>query len=156
MKRIKKLKVNTPSSNYSIYFGNDFIKSFPLKKISNSKEIFFIFDSKLPDLSIRKVKSFIRKSKPSKFEFFRFIASEKNKSIETSQKIIEKLIDLKFSRDSLIVSFGGGITTDLAGFVASVYLRGIEVIHIPTTLLAQVDASVGGKTGVNSKKFKKI
>ena len=86
---------------------------------------------------------------PSKFDSFKFIANEKNKSIETSQKIIEKLIDLKFSRDSLIVSFGGGITTDLAGFVASVYLRGIEVMHIPTTLLAQVDASVGGKTGVN-------
>ena len=56
----------------------------------------------------------------------------------------------------MIVSFGGGITTDLAGFVASVYLRGIEVMHIPTTLLAQVDASVGGKTGVNSKKFKNM
>ncbi len=98
MKTIKQLKVNSPSSNYSIYFGNDFIKSFSLKKISNSKEIFFIFDSKLPDLSIRKVKSFIKKSKPSKFEFFRFIANEKNKSIETSQKIIEKLIDLKFSK----------------------------------------------------------
>ena len=156
MKTIKQLKVKTASSNYSIYFGNDFIKSFPLKEISNSKEIFFIFDSKMPDLSIRKVKSFIRKSMPSKFDSFKFIANEKNKSIETSQKIIERLIDLKFSRDSLIVSFGGGITTDLAGFVASVYLRGIEVMHIPTTLLAQVDASVGGKTGVNSKKFKNM
>ncbi len=154
MKTIKQLKVKTLSSNYSIYFGNDFIKSFPLKKISNSKEIFLIFDSKMPDLSIRKVKSFIRKSMPSKFDSFKFIANEKNKSIETSQKIIEKLIDLKFSRDSLIISFGGGITTDLARFVASVYLRGIEVMHIPTTLLAQVDASVGGKTALTVKNLK--
>ena len=156
MKTIKQLKVSSPSSNYSIYFGDNFINSFSLKKISNSKEIFLIFDSKLPDLSIRKIKRFIRKSKPSKFESLKFTANEKNKSIETSQKIIEKLIDLKFSRDSLIVSFGGGITTDLSGFVASVYLRGVEVMHIPTTLLAQVDASIGGKTGVNSKKFKNM
>jgi len=156
MKTIKQLKVRSPSTNYSIYFGDNFINSFSLQKISNSKEIFLIFDSKLPDLSIRKIKSFILKSKPSKFESLKFTANEKNKSIETSQKIIEKLIDLKFSRDSLIVSFGGGITTDLSGFVASVYLRGVEVMHIPTTLLAQVDASIGGKTGVNSKKFKNM
>ena len=90
MKTIKQLKVKTPSSNYSIYFGNDFINSFPLKKISNSKEIFFIFDSKLPDLSIRKVKSFIRKSKPSKFESFRFIANEKNKSFGGRARQLKK------------------------------------------------------------------
>ena len=156
MKTIKQLKVKTSSSNYSIYFGDNFIANFPLKKVSNAKEIFLIFDSKLPESSLKKVHNFIKKSKPSKFESFKFVANEKNKSLEISERILEKFIDLRFSRESLIVSLGGGITTDISGFIASVFLRGIDVIHIPTTLLAQVDASIGGKTGVNSKKYKNM
>ncbi len=156
MKKIEHLRVNVPNSSYKIYFGDNFIANFPLKKISNAKEIFLIFDSKLPESSLKKVHSFIKKSKPSKFESFKFVANEKNKSLETSERILEKFIDLRFSRESLIVSLGGGITTDISGFIASVFLRGIDVIHIPTTLLAQVDASIGGKTGVNSKKYKNM
>ena len=156
MKKIKQLRVNIPNSSYKIYFGDNFIANFPLKKISNAKEIFLIFDSKLPESSLKKVHSFIKKSKPSKFESFKFVANEKNKSLEISERILEKFIDLRFSRESLIVSLGGGITTDISGFIASVFLRGIDVIHIPTTLLAQVDASIGGKTGVNSKKYKNM
>ena len=60
-----------------------------------------------------------------------------------------------FSRNDCIVALGGGITGDLAGFVASIYKRGMKFINIPTTLLAQVDASIGGKTGINEKKFGK-
>ena len=156
MKKIEHLRVNIPNSSYKIYFGDNFIANFPLKKVSNAKEIFLIFDSKLPESSLKKVHSFIKKSKPSKFESFKFVANEKNKSLETSERILEKFIDLRFSRESLIVSLGGGITTDISGFIASVFLRGIDVIHIPTTLLAQVDASIGGKTGVNSKKYKNM
>ena len=156
MKKIEHLRVNIPNSSYKIYFGDNFIANFPLKKISNAKEIFLIFDSKLPESSLKKVHSFIKKSKPSKFESFKFVANEKNKSLEISERILEKFIDLRFSRESLIVSLGGGITTDISGFIASVFLRGIDVIHIPTTLLAQVDASIGGKTGVNSKKYKNM
>lgn len=156
MKKIKQLRVNIPNSSYKVYFGDNFIANFPLKKVSNAKEIFLIFDSKIPESSLKKAHSFIKKSKPSKFESFKFVANEKNKSLETSERILEKLIDLRFSRESLIVSLGGGITTDISGFIASVFLRGIDVIHIPTTLLAQVDASIGGKTGVNSKKYKNM
>lgn len=156
MKKINQLKVKAASSSYNIYFGENFITNFSLKKLSDAKEILLIFDSKLPISSLKKVQTFIKKSKPSKFESFKFVANEKNKSLETAERILEKLIDSKFSRDSLIVSFGGGITTDISGFIASVYLRGIDVMHIPTTLLAQVDASIGGKTGVNSKKFKNM
>lgn len=156
MKKIKQLRVNIPNSSYKIYFGDNFIANFPMKKVSSAKEIFLIFDSKLPESFLKKVHSFIKKSKPSKFESFKFVANEKNKSLETSERILEKLIDLRFSRESLIVSLGGGITTDISGFIASIFLRGIDVIHIPTTLLAQVDASIGGKTGVNSKKYKNM
>ena len=76
-------------------------------------------------------------------------AGEATKNITTATKIIEYLLDNKFSRRSRIIAFGGGMVGDIAGFVASIYMRGIDFIQFPTTLLAQVDSSVGGKTGIN-------
>jgi 3-dehydroquinate synthase len=74
---------------------------------------------------------------------------ENQKSITVAEKLWHKLQDLKVDRRALIINLGGGATTDLGGFVASTYLRGIRFINIPTTLLAQVDASIGGKVGIN-------
>ncbi|WP_461865831.1 3-dehydroquinate synthase [Thermococcus sp.] len=74
---------------------------------------------------------------------------EKFKSLETAQQIWKKLIEIGFTRKSLIIGLGGGVITDLAAFVASTFMRGTYLGLIPTTLLAQVDAAIGGKTGVN-------
>lgn len=74
---------------------------------------------------------------------------EVSKSLETAHKLLEEAAALGMRRIDLIVAFGGGMVGDLAGFVASIYQRGVAFIQVPTTLLAQVDASVGGKTGVN-------
>lgn len=74
---------------------------------------------------------------------------EDSKSMETLKNIYTKLINLRIKRDSLIIALGGGVIGDLAGFTAATFLRGIPYIQIPTTLLAQVDSSVGGKTAVN-------
>ncbi len=74
---------------------------------------------------------------------------EESKSIEVLGQVLEQLAEAKLSRRDLVVSVGGGAITDLAGFAAATYLRGIAVIHIPTTLLAQVDAAIGGKVGIN-------
>ncbi len=74
---------------------------------------------------------------------------EKFKSLETAQQIWKKLIEIGFTRKSLITGLGGGVITDLAAFVASTFMRGTYLGLIPTTLLAQVDAAIGGKTGVN-------
>jgi 5-deoxy-5-amino-3-dehydroquinate synthase len=74
---------------------------------------------------------------------------EESKTIAVLGEVLEQLAEAKLSRRDLIVSVGGGAVTDLAGFAAATYLRGIAVIHIPTTLLAQVDAAIGGKTGIN-------
>ncbi len=70
--------------------------------------------------------------------------------------VLEKSLSYEIDRDSIIIAFGGGVVGDLAGFAASILLRGINYIHIPTTLLSQVDSSVGGKTGINSKKSKNL
>ena len=81
---------------------------------------------------------------------------EKIKTLQTIEYIIEKLIEFKADRKSFILGVGGGVVTDITGFVASIYLRGVEFGFISTTLLSQVDASVGGKNGVNFKGLKNI
>ncbi|MDQ1339426.1 MAG: 3-dehydroquinate synthase, partial [Campylobacterota bacterium] len=76
---------------------------------------------------------------------------ENHKSLATAEYILDRLFEHKFDRKSMLIAFGGGVIGDMTGFVASIYQRGIDFIQIPTTLLSQVDASVGGKTGVNNK-----
>ena len=81
---------------------------------------------------------------------------EENKNLSSCEKVWKELIDLKFDRNSLLINIGGGVICDLGGFVASTYMRGIDFINIPTTLLSQVDASVGGKLGVDFQNLKNI
>jgi 3-dehydroquinate synthase len=79
-----------------------------------------------------------------------FGAGEANKTLTNAERLIGRLIESGHDRRRPVVAFGGGVTGDLAGFVASVYLRGVPLVMIPTSLLAMVDSSVGGKTGVNT------
>jgi len=81
---------------------------------------------------------------------------EKYKTLETVEDILSECFEYKLDRKSLLVAFGGGVIGDMVGFAASLYQRGIDFIQIPTTLLSQVDASVGGKTGVNNKYGKNL
>lgn len=92
------------------------------------------------------VKSFPGGEKPLSFVF---TPGEAHKTLETVQRILEFLADRHFSRSDMLIALGGGITGDITGFAAAVYLRGMEFVQIPTTLLSAVDSSVGGKTGVN-------
>jgi 3-dehydroquinate synthase len=79
---------------------------------------------------------------------------ENVKSLETAKKLYDQLIRLDMNRDSTIIALGGGVTGDLAGYVAATYLRGINLVHIPTSLVAQIDSSIGGKVGVNYRNIK--
>ena len=81
---------------------------------------------------------------------------ELSKSVSTVESVINQLIDRGCNRDSLLIGLGGGTVTDLTGFVASIFMRGIDHIFIPTTLLGMVDASIGGKTGVNSNNARNV
>lgn len=83
-------------------------------------------------------------------------ASEQEKTIETVMKICSWLLEQGADRDALVLAVGGGITTDLVGFAASIYKRGVRFAYMPTTLLAQVDAAIGGKTGVNFDNYKNM
>jgi 3-dehydroquinate synthetase len=82
--------------------------------------------------------------------------SEETKTIETVMDICSWLLESGADRDAMILAVGGGITTDMAGFAACIYKRGVRFAYVPTTLLSQVDAAIGGKTGVNFEKYKNI
>lgn len=89
-------------------------------------------------------------------DIFTFPAGEENKNLETVKSLYSYLIEHKYGRKDILIALGGGVTGDLTGYAAATYLRGIDFIQIPTTLLAQVDSSVGGKTGVDFNQYKNM
>ena len=147
---VQEVKFKNQGKKYSIIIGNNVLNILP-KKITKlcprTKKIALIFDKKVPN----KYKKTISK-KLKRYELFSYNlnTNEKTKSLKTVTSLLNKLFLKNFNRTDLIIGIGGGITGDLVGFVASIFKRGINFISIPTTLLSQVDAAVGGKTGVNS------
>ena len=85
-----------------------------------------------------------------------FKANEVKKNLSSVNKILDILLNKNFSREDCVISIGGGITGDVSGFAASLFKRGLKFVNIPTTLLSQVDSSIGGKTGVNTKYGKNL
>ena len=86
--------------------------------------------------------------------FYCFTAGEKQKNLSTVNNIYSYLIEQHFDRKDILLALGGGVVGDITGFAAATYLRGIDYIQIPTTLLSQVDSSIGGKTGVDYEQYK--
>jgi 3-dehydroquinate synthase len=91
-----------------------------------------------------------------KAQFVEMRDGERGKRLATVELLAEKLVGLGADRDAVILAFGGGVVGDVAGLVASLYMRGVDVVQIPTTVLAQVDAAIGGKTGVNLRAGKNL
>ena len=153
---MQEIKFKNKSTKYSVFIGKNTINLLP-KKINllcpKTEKIALIFDTNVPRKFEKRLK---KKLKNYKLFFLYFNASEKSKSIKTIEKYINFLLARNFNRSDLILSVGGGISGDVTGFIASIYKRGVNFINIPTTLLAQVDSSIGGKTGVNSSKGKNL
>lgn len=126
-----------------------------ISKIINPCKIAIITDSTVDALYSNKLTQSLQNSNYEVFKFV-FRAGEASKSMDVLEEILEFLAENEFTRTDLIVALGGGVTGDLAGFVAAVFLRGIEFVQIPTTLLAAVDSSVGGKTAVDLKGGKNL
>ena len=154
--KIDKINVKTKDTNYQILIGNGALGL--LKKQINilcpkSKKIALILDKNIPNYYKKKIKSLLKKYKVFSKEY---LPNENLKNFNQVNFLVENLIQNKFNRNDIIIAVGGGIIGDFAGFVASILKRGVNFINVPTTLLAQVDSSIGGKTGVNSKTGKNL
>ena len=151
-----KLKVKNLNSNYSIIIGKNILNQIrPQIKIlcPGTQKIALIVDKNVPIKFKTKIKKYLKKYKVFTFEY---AVNEKFKSFVSVNKLVEKCLANNFNRNDTLISLGGGILGDYSAFAASIIKRGINFINIPTTLLAQVDSSVGGKTGVNSTQGKNL
>ena len=135
------------AKNYSIFFNNDGYDSLSgYLKTCNYSKIFIHLDT---NTNKKCLSVLLNKIKISHFETIISRDGENNKNIESCINLWEKLSVLGADRKSLIINLGGGVVGDIGGFIASTFKRGIDYINIPTTLLSMVDASIGGKTGID-------
>lgn len=119
------------------------------------QKVCIVTDSNLADLYLERLSKEL-KSFFNTVVSFVFPAGEESKNLDTVQKLYQTLIINGFDRHDLLIAFGGGVVGDLTGFSAATYLRGIDFIQIPTSLLSQVDSSIGGKTGVDFSRYKNM
>ena len=142
---------------YHIYLEPDFAKLPEAVEPLNIKErkLCIVADSTTAELYGAELKEILKET-CTYVSMFVFPAGEVNKTLNTVRDLYEHLILEKFDRKDMLVALGGGVVGDLTGFAAATYLRGIGFIQIPTTLLSQVDSSIGGKTGVDFDAYKNM
>lgn len=145
---MKIIDVTSKQRDYKIYIENNLLHNLS-EYLDTSRNYVIISDDLIPNQYINLVK----KACPNNI-FIDFPSGEKSKSFEQYIRIIDILQSKNVKKDSCIIALGGGVTGDLSGFIASTYLRGIDYIQIPTSLLAQIDSSVGGKVAINTLKSK--
>ena len=148
------IKIQTNSNNYDVLVGQNILSRENLVQFSN-RECLLVADSNIDNSTVGELSQVLEEI-GSKFAEISIEASENKKSIETLSFIHDKLIELKYIRDGVLFALGGGITCDITGFAAATYQRGVDFVLMPSTLLAQVDASVGGKTAINHKEGKNM
>ncbi|HMK06804.1 MAG TPA: 3-dehydroquinate synthase [Flavobacterium sp.] len=137
-----------PANGYPIYFSENGYEALNKLLVDGKySSVFILADTHSNDYCLPKFLPYLATEIP--IEIVEFESGESSKNIETCVEIWNVLTELGADRKSIIINVGGGVVTDLGGFVASTFKRGIDFIHVPTTLLAMVDASVGGKNGVD-------
>lgn len=149
---INKVRVELEDRSYDILIGKNSFDCLPdfLAEKKYSK-IFVITDKNVANHHLSRFDEVVKNCEKIIID-----AGEQSKSFSYLEKICEEILEKGIDRKSLIIAFGGGVIGDLSGFIASILLRGIDFIQIPTTLLAMVDSSVGGKTAINSKNGKNL
>ncbi|WP_260703831.1 3-dehydroquinate synthase [Edaphobacter flagellatus] len=145
------IPLKTPSASYEIMIASGLLKTLRarLKKIKGGKpyRVFIVTSPEIWGLwGKRMLASFAKNEQPTVL----FIpAGERYKRMRTIESLAEQLAEAGADRDALLVAFGGGVVGDMTGFLAAIYMRGVPYVQVPTTLLAQVDSAIGGKTGTN-------
>ncbi len=135
------VNITLPDTSYDITIDN-------LQEITINKKVVIVTN---PTISNLHLDYLLTKIKAKDLSVVTIPDGEQYKTLKTIEDILEHCFTHKLNRSSVLIAFGGGVIGDMTGFAASIYQRGIDFIQIPTTLLSQVDASVGGKTGINNK-----
>ena len=150
---MKTIQVNV-SKTYEVKIGRNILNEVT-STLKVGQKLAIVTDETVAMLHLEKLKSVLENAgfEP---EVFMFPSGEASKSVKVLSCLLEWLASVQMTRSDVILAFGGGVTGDLAGFAASIYLRGIEFIQIPTTFLAAIDSSVGGKTGIDLEAGKNL
>ena len=151
------LVVDLKERSYPIIIENGVINRVAeeVSKVYNGRRIFIVTDDNVNKYYGDKVVSSL-KNKDFEVKLLSLGPGEKTKNFNTLPTVYDALLDFNLTRSDLIIALGGGVIGDLNGFVASTYLRGVDFIQIPTSLLAQVDSSVGGKVAVDLERGKNL
>ena len=145
-----KLTVKTSQSSYPIYMERGSLHHID-HYIDLKRKVLILTDSNVPKAYASAIQAQCMHA-----QIYTIAAGETSKSFEVYQQIIEYMLSLQFDRSDLLIALGGGVVGDLGGFVAATYMRGIAFVNIPTTTLAQIDSSIGGKVAVNVGHTKNI
>ena len=142
---MEKLHINLEKNSYDIYIEMGLVSKLE-SYIGKVPRVVLITDQNVEKFYGKSLDALMRKR-----EVYRITLppGESNKTLTMVEKILGDMLDYGINRDSMVIAVGGGVVGDIAGFCASIYMRGIPYLQVPTTLLSQVDSSVGGKTGVN-------
>lgn len=154
---MQKINLDLGDNSYSIFIDYNFLDEIPImiNTMFSYKRVTIITDENVNRLYLKRVKTaFIRIGIAC--HTFSVLPGEASKSLEVLSKVYDALIDNQMTRSDAVIALGGGVIGDLAGYAAATYLRGIDFIQIPTTLLSQVDSSVGGKVAVNLPQGKNL
>jgi len=154
---MKKIKIPIENNAYDVYLGHDiFNRLFDIvEKLKLNKNIMLVIDEKLYGIRKSEINR-LTKTYRGKLNVVIIKATERLKSFYTLQKIFSELLNKEYTRDTLLIAIGGGIIGDIVGFAGAIFSRGVQYVQVPTTLLATVDSSVGGKTGINFGDTKNI
>ncbi|MFA5524236.1 MAG: 3-dehydroquinate synthase [Tissierellales bacterium] len=154
---LHKFEVILPQKNYPIIIKKSILKDIgnEIKKVYNNKRITIITDENVEKIYGEKLTDNLE-AYGFEVNLISIVPGENSKTIQVLTHIYNELIDNRITRKDLIIAFGGGVVGDLAGFAASTFLRGIRYIQIPTSLLAQIDSSIGGKVAVNLPRGKNL
>ncbi len=154
---IKTVNVELGKNRYPIHIGSGLLHQTDVVQAPiNTKQVCIVSNRVIADLYLSTLIDSLSKDKDLIIETVILPEGETNKNQTVLNTIFDQLIEKQFSRDCLMIALGGGIVGDMTGFVAACYQRGVDFMQIPTTLLAQVDSSVGGKTGINHRLGKNL
>ena len=143
-----------PSNGYSVFFDNALTELKNFLDQSDYSKVFFLTDLNTSEKCMPLIGNFLPEL--DNYDIIEVDPGEENKNIDYCIGVWQMLLDFGADRNSLLINLGGGVITDMGGFAASTFKRGIDFVQIPTTLLSQVDASVGGKTGIDLGNIKNI